>query len=202
MSKFLVSFPRSGQHLTETLLRKICSEHRVPYSYCEYYTCCKQVPCRRKALVQKNHDMDGRLAQVPTARYVVLYRKNIAAALEAYWRCQHPQGKPARGSILSPKFTHTAKTEQACVAFARQQTAYYQRFCQRWVESAPANVLPIEYDELTTAPLETMWRILHHLFPEHTFEKSVVERCIASSNVGKVNVLDAQLQQRLEQALL
>ena len=52
----IISFPRSGQHLTEKVLKVICSYFNQPYSYCEFYNCCRTIPCKKKYRFMKNHD--------------------------------------------------------------------------------------------------------------------------------------------------
>ena len=41
----MVSFPRSGQHLVEKILKYWCDEHNIEFKYCEFYGCCNSIPC-------------------------------------------------------------------------------------------------------------------------------------------------------------
>ena len=52
----IVSFPRSGQHLVEKILKYCCSEHNVEFKYCEFYGCCNSIPCVNGNEISKNHD--------------------------------------------------------------------------------------------------------------------------------------------------
>ena len=52
----IISFPRSGQHLIESVMRHLCLQHNIDFTYCEYYGCCKTIPCSKGYLFSKNHD--------------------------------------------------------------------------------------------------------------------------------------------------
>ena len=39
----IVSFPRSGQHLIESVLRFLCTKIGKEFTYCEFYNCCKNI---------------------------------------------------------------------------------------------------------------------------------------------------------------
>jgi hypothetical protein len=88
---FLISFPRSGQHLTECILRYLCESHGIKYSYCEYYKCCNSTPCKKGSIFQKNHDFgieNGKeLVEIDNeSKYLVLFRKDSILQLESYYR--------------------------------------------------------------------------------------------------------------------
>jgi hypothetical protein len=84
---FIISFPRSGQHLTERLLKHIHNYYGREYSYCEYYNCCKKIPCNKKCLFQKNHDFGLDLELKRDDKFIILYRKDKIYQLESYFRC-------------------------------------------------------------------------------------------------------------------
>ena len=54
-NNFFISFPSSGQHLIERLFEEIYGYYLPTYySYCEYYTCCKMIPCAHNKTFNKN----------------------------------------------------------------------------------------------------------------------------------------------------
>ena len=77
-NKNIVSVPRSGQHMTEPALRYYHKLMNIPFSYCEYYNCCKTRPCSKKpGAYQKNHDHDLNSEINDNEKYLFLYRANL-----------------------------------------------------------------------------------------------------------------------------
>ena len=53
----IISVPRSGQHMTERCLRYYHKLMNIKFNYCEFYHCCKCMPCKiSENAFQKNHD--------------------------------------------------------------------------------------------------------------------------------------------------
>ena len=91
MKNFLVSFPRSGQHLLERLLKDTYEYYDWEFSYCEFYECCRSAPCSKGSLFTKNHDFGVNLPIEDEYRYLVLYRHDKLRQLEAWFRSEfHP----------------------------------------------------------------------------------------------------------------
>jgi hypothetical protein len=82
----IISFPRSGQHLFERMIKHISLYYKKEFSYCEYYNCCKKIPCTKKSIFQKNHDFDLKLQLQKNDKFIILYRKDKIAQLESYYR--------------------------------------------------------------------------------------------------------------------
>ena len=51
---FIISFPRSGQHVMQRLLNHIYNYYGKEFSYCEYYTCCNEIPCKKMFVSKKS----------------------------------------------------------------------------------------------------------------------------------------------------
>ena len=51
---FIISFPRSGQHVMQRLLNHIYNYYGKEFSYCEYYTCCNEIPCKNMFVSKKS----------------------------------------------------------------------------------------------------------------------------------------------------
>ena len=155
---FIVSFPRSGQHLLERILRGCYAKAGVPYSYCEHYGAskhrydpklshslechgCRKIPCENGCLFQKNHDLwlkrkKGRvLNQNDGDKYLVLYRANPVKQMEAYFRyeCDVPEV--------------TQENYEKFQKFFSNNITYYRRFIDKWVCNKP-NIHVIEYYNL------------------------------------------------------
>lgn len=52
----IVSFPRSGQLMTYSLLWDLHERLGMKFTYCEFYRCCKRLPCAKGCEFSKNHD--------------------------------------------------------------------------------------------------------------------------------------------------
>jgi hypothetical protein len=50
---YIISFPRSGQHLFERLLKHIYEYYKKEFSYCEFYNCCQNIPCQKNVYFKK-----------------------------------------------------------------------------------------------------------------------------------------------------
>ena len=72
--------------MTEKLLRDFHTKFDIPYSYCEYYTCCRTIPCKLNSVYQKNHDFGLRFPIKDNEKYLFLYREDKIEQLEAYFR--------------------------------------------------------------------------------------------------------------------
>lgn len=69
---FIVSFPRSGQTPIVTTIQKYCRIFNIIFNYCEYYQCCRTLPCIKGANITKSHDNDMILPFKRNHKYLVL----------------------------------------------------------------------------------------------------------------------------------
>lgn len=174
---FLISFPRSGQHLTEQVLRYLCEVNEIPYSYCEHYRCCQHVPCARGSLVQKNHDFSLDLDINPSHKYVVLYRRNVARQLESYYRYR-----------IRKDHGHYSVT--GLLRFARREFTYYTGFVEKWVCTSYTNVRVFDYHDLVERPIQEYTAMCSFLFPSGAFSSSSIQSITDQTfKHGKIRVI-------------
>jgi len=149
----IVSFPRSGQHLVESILKYLCDSHKIPFSYCEFYGCCNQIPCKNNSLISKNHDFNLDLKIDIDIKYVALYRSNIIYALESYYR-------------YWIKLNKLEYNYDGLLNFIINTSDYYNNFTKKWIRNDKSNIIKIGYYELISNPIVNSKRIFSHFFPE------------------------------------
>lgn len=153
---FIISYPRSGQHLVSTILEYMTTAHDMEYSYCEFYSCCRTFPCKKDALFLKNHDLDGKVPITPENKYLVLYRKDPLLQLEAYAR-----------------YKNKTSMEQV-VNFIHHHKKSYDRFVMKWCSTTTtSNILVVDYYELLASPIESTRAIFRHFFPSIELQSEV-----------------------------
>lgn len=146
-----VSFPRSGHHFLERLLRAAAGPD---YRYCEFYGppgCCRSVPCRRPGAfrLQKSHDFGlDHPRELVDCLYVIQTREPLGAALsdrEMY--VEH------HGGAAASRADHEV--------WLGRKAAHYVGFHDRWVAQAPPgpSVL-VDYRELRADPAGAVGRVL------------------------------------------
>jgi hypothetical protein len=154
-NKFIISFPRSGSHLTFNVLEYLHKEHKLSYSECEFYTCCKQTPCPKGRIFQKNHDFLLDLPILDTKKYIVLYRKDKIKQLDAYYR-----------------FTTESQWKQpydidTLSIFCKNKSSYYDDFMKKWLHNhSNTNILSIDYETIVAKPYESYKLIMSFLYPD------------------------------------
>jgi hypothetical protein len=194
---FLISFPRSGQHLTECILSYLCESHGIDYSYCEYYKCCNSTPCKKGSIFQKNHDFeiekDKGMIINNESKYLVLFRKDPILQLESYYRY-----------ILSNKNSNSEKyisevssyEYDDLLKFVKSKLPYYNKFLEKWINNDKDNILKVEYYELINNVEYNSQRIFNHFYPEVEIDRSKLNEIskiefytfTKKSNLGKVKI--------------
>jgi len=149
---FIISFPRSGQHLVAGVMEYITKGHDLEFSYCDFYSCCKSIPCQKGSIFMKNHDMPHHRNNIRVPidqqnKYLVLYRKDPILQLEAYARYLDK------------------KTLEEVISSIRKSRAYYNKFVEKWVDTNNNNILVFDYYELLASPVENMKTIFQHFYP-------------------------------------
>ena len=182
MKNFLISFPRSGQHLMERLLKDVYQYYGLGFSYCEFYSCCRKAPCSKGSLFTKNHDFGINLPIVDRYRYLVLYRRDKLRQLEAWFRMER---QPLRASLgpthrNCPSLNYTQpQTFQQFVNFARINRAYFDNFRGKWIEkNNRGNCLLVEYYDLVKQPHIFLLKILKFFNPDHSFKEEDVQKIL------------------------
>lgn len=147
----LVSFPRSGQHLTEKLLREIHRRLGIPYSYCSNggnpmpsAECnCDLLPCKSQCKFKKTHDFNLDIPIRAEDRYLVLYRSDPVDQMEAFYRWTSKMDCVSSSNAI------------AFAKFAKMRMRYYRAFISKWTCGA-ANVRVVEFRKLLASPTEEL----------------------------------------------
>lgn len=168
---YLVSFPRSGQELTRSLLADVYQRFGWDFSYCAY-DCCKTAPCSKGKLFRKDHDFGLKL-NVGTSPYIVLYRMDMIEQMEAYFRWSQRK-KYQQFDYDDPE------TLESVVHFIKTKRVFYERFVCKWVHTNPA--LAFEYNDYIRNPVSTLLRITSIFRPADRIEESVIRDVIDNRN--------------------
>ena len=198
----LVSFPRSGQHLVEKILKFICKEHDVEFTYCEFYTCCNSLPCKKGKEFSKNHDFDLNLEVNNDIKYVCLYREDIILQLEAYYRFSIGQTK------IKYKYKDLLK-------FIKDKSTYYNDFKSKWINNKSKNILKVEYYEILENPEKISKKIFKHFFSDIKIKNNVFKKLVDielevnntpgvdnfKHKISLINQLDDKIYKRLKKDL-
>ena len=187
----MISFPRSGQHMTQRLLHEFHTKHEIPYSYCNFYNCCRSIPCKFNYVYQKNHD-DGLAIRInPSEKYLFLYRKNKIEQLEAYYRF-----------FTKTRSNYTNEREYARLFwFCRAKSQYYDRLVAKYRSQKHPNVLCIDYNCFLNDPSGTFHKIITFFGLKISLKqvKNYIEN--RSEKIYKKNCLPPVLVARLKRDL-
>ena len=189
IQSFLISVPRSGQHMTERLLREFHRKKNLSYSYCEFYNCCNQTPCKLNKIYQKSHDFDLKITPCKSKKHIFLYRKDKIEQLEAWFRMFHP----------TPDYSKI-ETYQKLLSFYKSKSLYYDRMIKKYSRKK-SNILPIEYNKFLKEPENILYIILS-FFDIKTTRKEVKEFLNnRKEKISKRHTLNQQLKNRLKKDL-
>lgn len=164
----IISFPRSGQHMTERMLSEFYKAENIPYKYCEYYTCCRQIPCKYNANYQKNHDFKLQLKIEPNQKYLFLYRKNKLEQLEAFYRFK----KKNKPNYKNPR------EYLNLVQFCKEKLPYYNVLVAKFVHTDNENILSIDYNDFLHNPAKSLHKII--TFFGHNYSYNDIETFITN----------------------
>jgi len=153
-----ISWPRSGHHLLERLLKRYIGERFV---YCTDYfgekmneteykaRCCDTQLCPYRDHVHfcKNHDERLLVPKVSGARYLVQYRSFVPAMISNFEK---------RAGI------HCEDTEEDFRQIALRRARKYRNFIEKWVLPRDTGIqkLVIRYEDLTGDTQNSMMKIL------------------------------------------
>lgn len=198
----LVSFPRSGQHLVEKILKFCYKEHNVEFTYCEFYNCCNSLPCEKGKEISKNHDFNLDLEMNSDIKYVCLYREDIILQLEAYYRFCTGRDK------LKYKY-------KDLLDFIKNNTNYYNDFKNKWTNNKSKNIIKVEYYELLKNPEKMSKKIFKHFLPDVKIKNNVFKKLsdielevtntpgvgVFHHKIGLINQLDDKIYKKLKKDL-
>lgn len=188
----VISFPRSGQHLLQSILEYICLQHRLPYQFCEYYSCCKTVPCCKESNFIKNHDFHDKYIILNDQKYIVLYRKDMILQLEAFYRNK------------IKRFNEKYDIDDLKI-FYKNQKNYYSCFVKKWVENENPNIMKIEYYNLIENPIEYVRQIFQLIYPGFLLNDAILEKIPimefeahhSKNKIQVINTLDTEIYNTL-----
>lgn len=198
----IVSFPRSGQHLVEKILEFCCKEHEIEFTYCEFYGCCKSLPCKLGKQTSKNHDFELNIEIDDKIKYISLYRKDLILQLEAYYR-------------YNLKYNNLEYNYKELLDFIKERKPYYEKFVEKWIKNDKSNILKIDYYEIIDNPIEISKKIFNHFYPEidlkdeifHKLKETDLEVHTPGINgmfyhkISLINKLDDDVYKRLKKDL-
>jgi hypothetical protein len=198
----VISFPRSGQHLLQSILEYVYNEHNIKYSFCNFYNCCKRTPCKNGALFQKNHDFNNKI-QITNNKHIILYRKDIILQLESYYRYHiSVYNKPYNFNNL--------------IKFIKNKSGYYNNFVKKWTTKTDnPNILVIEYYELINNPVFYTYKIFNFINPNLILDTNIIENIInvefkvrnkvSINNTNKIkelNKLEPELYDKIKELII
>jgi hypothetical protein len=143
----IVSLPRSGQHMTEGALRYYFQLLNIPFSYCEFYNCCQNRPCRKSPFgFQKSHDFELNDPIIDSNKYMFLYRSNLLQQLESHFRF-HAKYALKIINNTNEKINYTdAIILEEFKNFVRTNKNYYSNMCNKYKNTNRNNILEVEYE--------------------------------------------------------
>lgn len=155
---YLVSYPRSGQHFLQRLIRRVIAQD----DYCELYTCrvkdcpgrrwpiAERSPCPSGRRIQKSHDFDLGLPRDPAARYAFILREPVAAIMS--WYEMDTLTAPRDLDRHLPNKARLVDTPDTWRAFAVDRARFWSAFVLKWLTDPPENVRGFHYESLITDP--------------------------------------------------
>jgi hypothetical protein len=164
----IISVPRSGQHMTERCLRYYHKLMNIKFNYCEFYHCCKCMPCKiSENAFQKNHDWNvkkskngkGGIKIEKNNKYLFLYRSNLLQLIEANFRLHYKN----KGFISDTniKLDYNDKTIlKEFKNYVKVHKKYYKNIFLKYLNKNRSNILEIEYDNYVLNFVETFKKIL------------------------------------------
>lgn len=198
----IVSFPRSGQHLVESIFIYLTEKHEVEWSYCNFYNCCNSIPCKEGSFVSKNHDFDIKLPIDDNSKYIAIYRKDMIIQLESYYRYSiHYEKKKYKYEDL--------------LEFIINNREYYKEFVKKWIKNKNKNILKVEYYELINNSEKISKKIFKHFYPKVKIKNEIFTNIneiefsvfspIKQGNVGnkikELHKLDGELYEKIKSDL-
>lgn len=163
-----ISWPRSGHHLMERLLR---SYFGPDFVYCDFYPeardCCRVFPCNRPNVhFSKNHDFGSSAVPKPGIPYLIQYRGVMAAAVsdfELYLRSGEPD--------TPERFEH----------FATVRARGWGEFVRKWVDNGDGlERCILRYEDLTADPMECMATVIRFFSPSTEVDRDRLNKVLAS----------------------
>lgn len=201
----VISFPRSGQHLLQSILKYVFENHHLTYSFCEFYGCCATVPCKQNKIIQKCHDINNSYEILPNTKYVVLYRDDAIMQLESWYR-------------FKIKKSNKDYNYDEMLNFIKKKLTYYKNFKNKWVNSSNNNILKIEYYYFVNNPVICINKIMTHVRPSTVLSQAILNKipnlefdeygktcanlAVGSHKIKVLNIMPDEIYQKIKLDLL
>lgn len=184
-----ISFPRSGHRLVYGLLRDYFGDG---LSRCEYYHCCRSVPCKKGSVYLKNHDFELDLNNDPRRPHIVQIRRSAQSQMNAYFRfVRFPEQRyffgeqslrPAQPAEYIPD---SADVMREYCEFVSEKREFFVGFVQKWVlANTNPNTYFLEYSDLVTRPLPHMTSLIQWLTPGHPLDSRRVAAVVEKAGIS------------------
>jgi hypothetical protein len=172
-NKFIISYPRSGQGLIRRCLDTIHSKYNLDFSYCNFYDCCRTIPCKFGKMYQKNHDNNNDITIDENCKYVVLYRKDYILQLEAHYRYEllGPK-KPTEKSKMKINY-YNSENLNNLIKFIKNKKKNYDGFINKWVNNENKYILKIEYYDFIQNVDDNLRKIMNFYYPNKSFPENL-----------------------------
>lgn len=141
---YLVSFPRSGQHLVARAMQWVYPDWFV---YSEFYSTTHNIDNNPHVNLQKQHDFDLNMEIKDDFFYVVLTREFYGTVLSHY-------------DLYIADIGDQPDDENKFIIFIDSFKDYYFGFKKKWVDSElRPNMLRFSFDEIVACPSSVVKRI-------------------------------------------
>jgi hypothetical protein len=173
--------------------------------YCDYYTCCGEVPCKKGAHLMKNHDLNLDLPN--KKRCIVQFRKSAQATMNAMFRnvvvkkkfkkldTRFKKGKKDIEQMVvgSPNFwrtrpknnEHLKGQNDRYAKFIKSRRKYYLNFVKKWItDNKNPNTYYLEYVDFVEKPFEHLSKIIKLFEPKKEVDKSLLKRVIKEKEIS------------------
>jgi hypothetical protein len=170
----VVSFPRSGFHLLQTIFE----------SYFSIYECacqknvdvCVQTIVTEGKAFHRAHDMDLTINKKQFNKTIIVYRKYILESLDACFRYKF-RSFDRDGRTDDRKFRHSSCDEVAIpysqkLEFFKTILKHYKDWVQKWINEPTPNSIIIEYSEFMRNPEITLDKLQEFLLQTKNSELS------------------------------
>ena len=186
----VISFPRSGQSMNINIFKNFFKKYNFKFTFCEYYNCCRSIPCKYNYIYQKNHDFKLDIKLDNNQKYIFFYRKNKAEQLEAYYRFSQKH--------LNKKIDYNNKSElNDMLKFCKQKSYYYDEMMKKYYYSNNNNILCIDYNDYISNPSNIFYQMITFLDLKYTEED--VNEFFNNINykIEKRNTLDIDIENKI-----
>jgi hypothetical protein len=198
----VVSFPRSGFHLLQTIFNnyfniKECDCQRNPDVKVEGFI-------NSEIAAHRSHDMNLELNKAQFNKIIILYRKDVVEQLDAFFRYQF-RTFDVDGISDDMAFRHTQCDELAIsysskLDFFRIVLKQYKDWVQKWINEPTPNSIIIEYSYFIKNPQKTLDRIQEHLL--ETKDSELSAKIVEEMKIEYKHSITLEKYQKLANILL